>query len=71
MLEQYYNFFTRFCDVNKLEELAMDTDSLYLVLAQKELKDCIRPEMKAKWRRLRPKDCMDSFTTDAVANFFP
>ena len=28
MLELYYNFFTRFCDVNKFEELKMDTDSL-------------------------------------------
>ena len=31
MLELYYNFFTRFCDVNKFEELAMDTDSLFAV----------------------------------------
>ena len=28
MLEFYYNFFERFCDVNKFEELEMDTDSL-------------------------------------------
>ena len=28
MLELYYNFFTKFCDVNKFEELEMDTDSL-------------------------------------------
>ena len=48
MLELYYNFFTRFCDVNKFEELEMDTDSLYLALAEKELEDCIRPEMKAE-----------------------
>ena len=33
MLELYYNFFTRFIDVNKFEELEMDTDSLYLALA--------------------------------------
>ena len=30
MLELYYNFCERFCDVNKFEELEMDTDSLYL-----------------------------------------
>ena len=41
-LELNYNFFTRFCDVNKFEELEMDKDSLYLVLAEKELEDCIR-----------------------------
>ena len=52
MLELYYNFFTRFCDLNKFEELEMDTDSLYLARAEKELEDCIRPEMRAEWQRL-------------------
>ena len=33
MLELYYNFCDKFCDVNKFEELEMDTDSLYLALA--------------------------------------
>ena len=70
-LELYYNFSTRFCDVNKFEELKMDTDSLYLALAENELEDCIRPEMRAEWQRLRSNDCVDSFTADAVANFFP
>ena len=70
-LELYYNFFARFCDVNKFEELGMDTDSLYLALAEKELEDCIRPEMRAEWQRLRSHDCVDSFTADAVAIFFP
>ena len=70
MLELHYNFFTRFCDVNKFEELEMDTDSLYLALAEKELEDFIRPEMRAEWQRLRSNDCVDSFTADAVAIFF-
>ena len=34
MLELYYNFFKRFCDVNKFEELKKDTDSLYLALSE-------------------------------------
>ena len=71
LLELYYNFFTRFCDVNKFEELEMDTDSLYLALAEKQLEDCIRPEMRLEWQRLRSNDCVDNFTADAVANFFP
>ena len=71
MLELYYNFFIRFCDVNKFEELEMDTDSLYLAVALKELEDCLRPEMKAEWQRLRSIDCADNFTADAEANFFP
>ena len=70
MLELYYNFFTKFCDVNKSEELEMDTDSLYLALAAKELEDCIRPEMKAEWQRLWPNYRVHTFTADAVANFF-
>ena len=71
MLELYYNFFTRFCDVNKFEELEMDTDSLYLALAKKELEDCIRPEMRVEWQKWRSNDCVDNFTADAVAIFFP
>ena len=64
MLELYYNFFTRFCDVNKFEALEMDTDLLYLALAEKELEDFLRPEMRAEWLRLRSNDCDDSFTDD-------
>ena len=70
-LELYYNFDTRFCDVNKFRQLEMDTDSLYLALAGKELEDCIKPEMRAEWQRLRSNDCVDNFTDDAVGNFFP
>ena len=71
MLELYYNFFTRFCDVNNFEELEMDTDSPYLALTGKELEDCIRPEIRAEWQRLRSNDCVDNLTADAVADFFP
>ena len=71
MLEPYYNFFERFCDVNKFEELEMDTDSLYLALSEKELYDCIREESKAEWGLLRTKDCRDDSTAIATTNFFP
>ena len=71
MLELYYNFFTKFCDVHKFEELKMDTKLLYLDLAAKKLEDCIRPGMRAELQRLRSNDCADSFTADADANFFP
>ena len=70
MLELYYNFFERFCDVNKFEELEMDTDSLYLALSEKELYDCIREESKAEWDLLRTGDCKDDFTANATTNFF-
>ena len=71
MLELYYNFFSRFCDLNKFEELEMDTDSLYLTLAEKQLEDSIRPEMRAEWQRLHSNDCVDSCSADAVASFLP
>ena len=41
MLELYYNFFTKVCEVNKFEGLKMDTDSIYLAFAEKELEHCI------------------------------
>ena len=71
MLEQHYNFFDKFCDVHKFDELEMDTDSLYLAFAERKLQNYTRPEMTGDWQRLRSNDCVDSFTVDAVANFFP
>ena len=71
VLELYYNFFTKSCDVHKFKELEVDRDSLLLAPAQKELEDCIRSEMKADWQKLRSHDCVDSFTADAPASFFP
>ena len=53
MLELYYNFFDKFCDVNKFEELEMDTDSLYLALAEENLYDCIQPDKRAAWEKMR------------------
>ena len=71
MLELYYNFFDRFCDVDKFEELETDTVSVFLALAHENLYDCIRPAKKEEWETLREKDCDDSFRADASHNFFP
>ena len=71
MLELSSNFFTRFYDVNKFEELEMDTDSLNLALAEKELENCIGTEVRGEWQRLRSNDCVDSFSADTVAILFP
>ena len=72
MLELYYNFFDEFCDVNKFEELEMDTDSLYLDLAEEDLDDCILPSKRAEWTERRSKDCRDDFRADAKkTTFFP
>ena len=52
MLELYYNFFDELCDVNKFEELEMDSDSLHLALAEENLYDCIEPEKRAAWEKM-------------------
>ena len=49
----------------------MDTDSLYLALAEKELHECILPERSVEWEHMRGNDCSDEFTADATCNFFP
>ena len=71
MLELYYNFLERFCDVSKFEEFQMDTYSLFLALFEKELYDCIRDVSKVEWETLRTEDCKDDFTANATTNFFP
>ena len=38
-LELFYNFFHKYCDEKKFEELKMDTDSFYLALAVDNLDD--------------------------------
>ena len=71
MLELYYNFFERFCDVNKFEEVKLDTDFLCLALSQKKLFDCIREKTEFEWEKLRTEDCKEDFTANATTNFFP
>ena len=71
MLKLYYNFFKKFCDTDKYEELEMDTDSLYLDLSKENLEDVILPKKRAEWDKLRSKDCTDNFTAKATDNFFP
>ena len=71
MLEHYCNFFKKFCDTDKYEELEMDTDSLSLALSDENLEYVILPERRAEWKQLRSKNCIDSFTANATDNFFP
>ena len=49
----------------------MDTNSLYLALAEKQLEDCIKLEMRREWQSLPLNDRVDDLTADALANFFP
>ena len=65
MLEIYYKFFHKYCDENKIEEVKMETISLYLALAEYNLDDSILAEKKAQWTLNRRNDCRDDFTADA------
>ena len=49
----------------------MDTDSLYLALAEHNQDDCILPEKKAHWTLIHRHDCRDDFIADEDKNFFP
>ena len=71
MLELYYNFFKKFCDTKKYEELEMDTDSLYLALSEENLEDIILPEKRNEWETILSRDCTYGFTANATGNFFP
>ena len=71
MVELYYNFFKKFCDTDKYEELEMDTDSLYLASSEENLEDVILPEKRAEWNQLRSKVCTVDFTANATDNFSP
>ena len=70
MLELYYDFFQKFCDFNSFKEMEMDTDSLYLALAQDSLEDCIKPDMREVWNNIRMNDCSNSFAADSSNIFF-
>ena len=49
----------------------MNTDSLYIALAEENLEDCISPENKAQWLKIGRNDCRDDFIANAKKNFFP
>ena len=66
-----YIFFERFSDTEKYEKLEMDTDSLYLALSEENLEDLILPEKRNEWETIRSRDCTDSFSANAIGNFFP
>ena len=69
MLELFYKFFKKFCDTEKYEELKMDTDSLQLALFE-DLLDVILPGKRAELDQLRSRDCTDSLSPNATADFF-
>ena len=49
----------------------MDTDSLYLALAEGNLDNYILSEKKDQWTLICQNDCRNDFIADATKNFFP
>ena len=71
MLELYYFFFDKFCDVTKFKELEMDNDSHCLALSEQDLYECIRPAMEKVWNFLRNGDCTDELSANSTTVFIP
>ena len=67
-LELFYDFFDKFLDVYKIEELEMDTNFCSLAFG---IDDYILPSKRAEWTEKRSKDCRDDFREDAKNNFSP
>ena len=70
MLELYYSFFDKFCDVNNFEELNMDTESLCLSLAEENLGECNLLSKRAERIEKQSKDCRDDFRAYAKKKHF-
>ena len=64
-------FFKEFCNDDMNEEMEMDTDTLYLLLAGNNLYDCIQEDKKEVWEFLRNEDWNDYFVMDSSGIFFP
>ena len=64
--ELYYIFFIKFCDVNKFEQLEMDTDSLFCCCRERTRR------LHTTWKETKVGSktyCTDSFTAEAVGFF--
>ena len=55
MLEFYYDFLDHFVDRRSFELLQMDTDSLYMGIAGKNLDDVVRPELREEFEGCKKK----------------
>ena len=71
MLDLYYNFFEKFCDTDKYEELELDTDSFHIALLEENLENIILPKKRAEWDQLHSKVSTGNFTANVTDNFFP
>ena len=53
MLHLFFLVNHKNCNAAKIQELEMNTDSLYLAIIEQGLYDCIRPALRKEWDSLR------------------
>ena len=70
MIELYYNLFEKFSVFKFLEEMEMNTDSLYQAVAHDWLEDCIKPNKREVWNNIRMNDCGKTFAADSSNTLF-
>ena len=64
MLGLYHIFFDKFRDIKSYDHLEMGSDSLYPAHAEKDLRDCIGPEMEAELGKLQ-RQCNRDFLSES------
>ena len=70
MLELFYNFCDKNCDVTKFEELETDIDSLYLASSKKDLCDCFCDQQGNRSGTFPSGECTDEFSASSILIFF-
>ena len=70
MLQFYYDFMCKFCDARDFEYLEMDTDSAYMAVSGKTLRDIIKPEKLMEYDHELKGHCTNE-AYDAENHFFP
>ena len=71
MLNLYYIFSDKHCDVKKSEYLKMYNEFLFLATSEHNLFVCIRIALKKQLNSMQSGDCTDQFSAKSTKNFFP
>ena len=64
-----YDFMCKFCDARNFEYVEMDTDSAYMSVAGKVLRDIIKPDKLAEYNHELYGNCHDTAFTASDAYF--
>ena len=74
MLNFYFHVLRRFCDMDKIDLLSMDTDSFSMALSENSLDECVLPSEKEEWdTKVFPnwfvhRGCLKSKCRDSACN---